>query len=126
MTPGALGLPALLAFLIQIILLVSLFRVRDEMAVALGKLFPDGAPLGGTEGMLSKIYSGSDFSSEVFDVSVVTMNSGFSRIGFCLPKASCDCPERVTEVHDDITYLRNCPGENDFNHRNLVEILISK
>lgn len=43
-----------------------------------------------------------------------------------LSKASCDCPERVTDVHDDITYLHKCPGENDFNHRNLGEILISK
>lgn len=56
-------LPALLAFLIQIILMVSLFRVIDEMAVALGKLFLDGAPLGETERMLLNIYSGSDLSS---------------------------------------------------------------
>lgn len=56
-------LPVLLAFLIQIILMVSLFRVIDEMAVALGKLFLDGAPLGETERMLLNIYSGSDLSS---------------------------------------------------------------
>lgn len=56
------------------------------MAIVLGKLPPDGSAL-------LKIYSGFDSASKPFDVSNVTINSGFSRTGCCLSKALCDCLE---------------------------------
>lgn len=93
--------------------------VKAEMAIALGKLSPDDTPLGKPKGMLLKIQSGSGLASKVFDVSGVTMNSGFSRRGCCLSNAPCDWLERVTEVHDYITNLHNCPKENDSNHKSL-------
>ena len=96
------------------------------MAVELGKLSPEGSPLGEPEGALLKICSGSDLAHNVFDVSGVTMNSGFSRTGCCLSNAPCDCPERVIEVHCNITNLHNCSGENDFYHKSLEEVLISR
>ena len=49
----------------------------DEMAIPLGKLSPDDSPLGEPEGMLLKIYSISDSALNAFDVSSMTMNSGF-------------------------------------------------
>ena len=56
----------------------------------------------------------------------MTMNSGFSRRGFCLSNVRCDWPERVTEVHSNIINLHNRTGENDFNHSSLGEMLISR
>lgn len=68
------------------------------MAIALGKLSPDDSPLGEPKGMLLKIYNGSDSALKVFDVSSVTPNSGFSRLGCCLSNAPCNKSERVTVV----------------------------
>lgn len=88
------------------------------MSILLGKLSPDDSPLGEPEGMLLKIYSGSDSALKAFVVSSITLNSGFSRTGCCLSRAPCEESERVTVVQD-ITYLLDCPGENDSNHRSL-------
>ena len=41
-------------------------------------------------------------------------------------QCTCDWPERVTEIHGNITNLHNYPGENDFNYRSLGEVLLSK
>ena len=106
-------LSGLLAFFTQIILPAAssfIFKAIDEIAVVLGKLFPDDPPLGKPEGMLLKIYSASNSASKAFDVSSATINSEFSRTGCCLSNAPCDWPERVTEDHDSITNLHNCPG----------------
>ena len=69
--------------------------------------------------MLLKIYRESNLAPNVFYILGVSMNSGFSKTGCCLSNAPCDWPQRVTEVQDSITYLHNCPGENDSNHRSL-------
>lgn len=114
-------LPALLVFLPKIIvdcLQFHFLRAIDEMSILLGKLSPDDCPLGEPEGMLLKIYSGSDSALKAFVVSSVTLNSGLSRTGCCLSKAPCEQSERVTVVQD-MTYLHDCPGENDSNHRSL-------
>lgn len=54
------------------------------------------------------------------------MNLGFSRTRCCLSRSPRDWPERVTDVHDKITDLHNCPGQIDFNHKGLGEMLISR
>lgn len=54
------------------------------------------------------------------------MNLGFSRTGCCPCNAPCDWSERVSEVHENITYLHNCPKGNDFNHKSQGEMLISR
>ena len=57
------------------------------MTVLLGNLSLDDSPLGEPEGMLLKIHSGSESAPQVFDVSGVTRDSGFSRTGRCLSSA---------------------------------------
>ena len=77
-------LPALLAFLTQIVLLAHFLMVIYEVAAELGKLSPNNSPLSEPESMLVKIYSEYDSAPKAFHVSDVTINSAFSRTGGCL------------------------------------------
>ena len=52
-------------------------------------LSPDDS-LDETEGTLLEMYTGPDTGAKVFDVSGVTMNSGFSGTGCCLSSEPCD------------------------------------
>lgn len=93
------------------------------MAFVLGKLSLGVSPLGESKEMLLKVYSEPKLAPNVFDVSSMIINWGFSRTGCCLSNIPSDWPKRVTEVHNNITYLYNCPGENVFNHKSLKKIL---
>lgn len=109
-------LPALLALLTQIISLAAFSFTFLELWIkwlfTRGKLLPNDSSLGEPEGMLLKINSGSDVVPQVFGVSGVTMNSGFSRRGRCLSNTGLKESQKFMTI---ITNLHNFPGGNDSN-----------
>lgn len=62
--------------------------------------------------ILLKIYSDPDSAPKAFDVSRVTMNSGFLRTGWHFVTSL----KSVTLVRD-ITNPDNCFADNDFSHK---------
>lgn len=127
-TQGAYELPALRAFLIDGCLEFYFLRAIDELSIVLSKFSLDISPLSEPEEMLLKIHIGFELTPNVVGVSGEFDDHKFRILttGCSLPNTPRDWPERVTAVHDNITNLHTCPGENDFNHKSLGKRLISR